>query len=194
MGAVSVKIGQLLLRPDLYEAEAFKGVKLDKELKRLLALGDERTILQTIRMNRALLAAAFPKVVRPMPEDYHVARVVVKAGKPVILALASHEHCEWRVEVEKGADVVGVILGGGEPQEVSGIKCPVVYRVWTWPDGTSRSSRYDPQSISTCWDWLDKSYTQFQSGVKGVAGKSLSTFQGKNTAPKEGFAVKPSAK
>jgi hypothetical protein len=30
--------------------------------------------------------------------------------------------------------------------------------------------------------------------VKGVAGKSLATFQGKHTAPKEGFVVKPGAK
>lgn len=194
-GSVSFKIGQLLLpRPDLYDAEAFKGVPLDKELKQLLALGDERTPIQTLRMNRALLATAFPKIVRPVPEDYYVARVVVKAGKPVILALASHEACEWRVETEKGGEVVGVILGGSEPQEVVGVKCPVAYRVWTWPDGTSRSSRYDPQGISTCWDLLDKSYMQFEAGVKGVAGKSLATFQGKHTAPKEGFVVKPSAK
>ena len=193
-GFVSREVGKFLYRSDLYNAEAFKDVPLDKELKQLLARGEKRTHLQTLRMNRALLAAAFPKVVRLMPEDYHSARVLVKAGKPVILALASHDACEWRVEVEKGAEVVGVILGGSDPQEVVGVNCPVVYRAWIWPDGAKRSSTHDPEAIEPCHDWTHTSYPKFAAGLKKLTDKPLDTFQGKYTAQKEGFVVKPSAK
>jgi hypothetical protein len=193
-GDLAFEIRKLLRRPDLYDPEAFKGVELDKDMKRLLALGNERTHIQTARMNRALLTVAFPKALRPTPEDYHAARVLVKNGKPTVLALCSYTACEWRVEMEKGAEVVGVVLCGGEPQGVVGVNCPVVYRAETWPDGARRSPRRDAEAIPICHDLLSPSYQQFEAGVKSVAGKSLTTFQGKHTAPKEGFVVKPSAK
>ncbi len=190
---VAGTIRSLLRRSDFYTEKAFKDVPLDKNLKDLLALGNKRTYLQTLRMNRELLVFAFPDHITPVPANYHMVHVRVKAGKPVILVLASSTACQWQVEVEDGGEVVGIVLCGTEPQEVAGAKAPVVYRAGRDPYWKDRWGRGE-EVIWTSRDRKDKSFAQLEAGVKKITGKSLTDFQGKDTAPKDGFVVKPSAK
>lgn len=190
---VESTIRKLLRSSDFYTEKAFKDVALDKNLKDMLALGGKRTYLQTLRMNRELLTTAFPNHIAPVPANYHTIPVVVKRGKPVVLVLTSYGACQWQITVEDGAEVVGVILGGTEPQEIAGVKVPVVYRVGRWPDGKDRWGQ-GWETIWTCRDPKDKSFAELESGVKKVLDKSFSEFQATDDAPKEGFVVKPSAK
>lgn len=190
MSDVEDGIRKMLVRPDFYTEKAFKDVPLDKNLKDTIALGEKRTHLQTLRLNRVLLATAFPDHIAPVPVNYHLVPVLVKAGKPVILVLTSYKACHWQVELEEGAEVVGIILGGTEPQEVAGVKAPVVYRAGRAPDWKDRKG----DVIWTCHNANDKSFAQLEAGVKKITGKTFTDFQGKNTAPKDGFVVKPSAK
>jgi hypothetical protein len=184
------EISKMLKRPDFYEEKAFKDVPLDKSLNDMLALGQKRTYIQTLRMNRELLATAFPNVVSPVPANYHIVRVLVKAGKPVVLVLTAYTACQWQVEVEEGGAVVGIVLGGGEAQEVASIKVPVVYRAGV--DEYFKHRKGDV--IWTSRDRNDKSFIQLEDRVKKITGKTFADFQGKSETPKEGFVAKPSAK
>ncbi len=190
-GDTAYELREMIGRPDFYTEKAFKDVPLDKKLQALVALGEKRTRLQTLRLNRGLLASAFPGHIAPLPDDYHAVRIRVKAGKPVILVLTASVACEWRVEVEEGGEVVGVILGGGNSQEVTGLRSPVVDRASSGPDGKRRTG----DVIWSCNDRDDKSFAQLEGGVKKLTDKSFTEFQGwRNELPKEGFVVKPSAK
>ena len=190
---VGTTIGGLLTKPDFYNEKAFKDVPLDKNLKDMLSLGEKRTYIQTLRMNRELLAAAFPTVINPVSTNYLSVPVHVKAGKPVILVLATFSICQWQVTVEDGAEVVGVILCGTDAQEVAGIKAPVVYRSGRDPYGKSRGDRKG-EVIWASHDRNHELFPQLEAGVKKITGKSFTGFQGGDEAPKEGFVVKPSAK
>ena len=188
---VATGMRKLLDRPDFYTEKAFKGVPLDKGMKDMLARGEKRTYLQTLHVNRALLALAFPEVVRQVPTDYHTVRVLVKPGKPVVLVLSSYRACQWHVEVEKGGEVVGVILCGSESQEVTGVKVPVVYRAGRDPYGKEREG--EVVGIVS-YEKVDKSLRLMEDKIKQITGKPVAKFQGQYTAPKEGFVVKPDAK
>jgi hypothetical protein len=191
--AVGATVGGILAKPDLYDEKAFKNVPLDKNLKDMLALGKKRTLIQTLRMNRELLTAAFPNVVNPVPANYLIAPVYVKAGKPVILVLSSYRVCQWQVEVEKGGSVVGVIVCGHGPQEVAGIKAPLLYRSGLGPNGEDRWGQKE-DVIWGAYDRAQELFPQHEAGVKKITGKTFTTFQGQSATPKEGFVVKPSAK
>jgi hypothetical protein len=187
---VAGEIRKMIERPDFYTEKAFKDVPLDKNLKDMVALGDKRTYIQTLRMNRELMATAFPNVVSPVPANYHTVSVVVKAGKPVVLVLTSDLPCQWQVSVEEGGQVIGLILGGSSPQEVFGVKPPILYRAGRDAHAKVRAG----DVIGTSRDRNDKSFIRLEGGVKKITGKSFTDFQACRETPKEGFVVKPSTK
>jgi hypothetical protein len=186
VGETFGELRQLLARPDLFDGKSLEGVELGKEAKDLLALGPKRSAAQTIRMNRLLLAAAFPKALAPPPPDLGVVRVAVKAGRDVVLVLSAGEPCRWEVEVEKGGRVAGVVLTGVNHQQVAGVDCPVFDRAACGPDGKARKW---PALLG--YDEKDKGFERFRAGVKEVVGRDFDDFQGVEKAPEDGFVVRP---
>ncbi|VTR94830.1 unnamed protein product [Gemmata massiliana] len=187
---ISHDIYKMMARPDLFSENDLKDVSLTKDLKDAIALGEKRTHIQTLCLNRSLLAAAFPNQVAPIPAHYYLTTVRVKAGKPVILVLTSYESCRWLIEVEEGGEVAAVILGGGAPQEVDGTNAPVLYRSGVDPYYKRRVDGV----IGPSWEIKSKSYTQLETGVTAILGKSFTDFQGQRTPPQGGFTVKPNTK
>ncbi|MBI2425180.1 MAG: hypothetical protein HYV27_20305 [Candidatus Hydrogenedentes bacterium] len=61
-GDILKNLNSVLKKPDLYDAASWKGVTLSDETKALAEKGD-RTAEETTRLNRQLLAAAYPKAI-----------------------------------------------------------------------------------------------------------------------------------
>ncbi|AMV25378.1 hypothetical protein VT84_13335 [Gemmata sp. SH-PL17] len=187
---ISHDICKMMMRPDLFSENDLNDVSLTKDLKDAIALGEKRTHIQTLCLNRSLLAAAFPNQVAPIPAHYYLTTVRVKAGKSVILVLTSYESCRWLIEVEEGGEVAAVILGGGAPQEVGGVSAPVLYLVANDPYKKPRAG----DRIGIAYDVNSKEYAVQEEKIKSITGKPFTNFQGQNTAPQGGFIVKPNAK
>jgi hypothetical protein len=173
----------------LYDKEAFAKVELPKAVKELIELGEKRTVFQTARLNRDLLALAFPASIAPTPDHFQTADVTVKAGKPVVLVFSSSDQCRWKVTVEKGAKVVGVVLFGGYAQDITGADAPVIYAATTLPNG-----KRGPFSIGSANKQEGKTYERILAAVKEMTGRDFTTFQGQNAPGLEPFVVKPSAR
>jgi hypothetical protein len=189
------ELGKLLNRSDFYTEDAFKGVKLGKEVQELVALGEKRSAHQTARLNWGLLHAAFPTHVVEVPSRLRTARLEVREGKDVILVLSSYEECRWEVKVRPGANVTGVVLCGYDAQEVTGVgTAPVVYRAYYDPDGKRR----DPSGGKWFHGYDEKQQTwqRFLEGIKEVTGKELHSAQttGESKLESEPFIIRPGAK
>jgi hypothetical protein len=179
-------LGQALERKVLYDKEAFAKVELPKAVKELVALGDKRTTFQTQRLNRELLALAFPKHIPPTPDDFQTAHVTVKPGKPVVLVLSSSRQCHWKVNVEKGVTLEGVILCGGGAQEVTGVDAPVIYRATTLPNG-----KRSPVGIGGFHKQEGIDYERVAKAVKEMTGRGFTTVQTASEPTLVPFVVPP---
>lgn len=172
-----------------YDRDVFAGVELSKRAKELVALGHKRTVYQNELLNRELLAATFPKCVAPAPLDYHITRVKVKPGKPVVLVLSCSVQCRWEVTVEKGATVAGVVLFGNAAQELAGVDAPVVYDAKQLRDGR------EVETVgSHATKREGKCYELMCAAVRNMTGRDFTDFQGHSKGTKEPFVVTPSAK
>jgi hypothetical protein len=187
---VAMDLTKILDRTDFYTEEAFRAVFLNKDLKAAIALGPKRTPHQTACLNRALLAAAFPDVVTPIPPRFQTVRVQVVAGKDVVLVLSSYNACRWEVEVRPGGKVAGVVLCGYHTQEVTGVDAPVVYRAYYRPDGKPLR---EGDKYFYGFDVKDPSFKDFAAAVKELTGREFTTFQGEYTPGpfSEPYTVRP---
>lgn len=193
IASVGFDLKRIVRHSDFYDEATFKGVPIDKETKALIALGPKRTFLDTIRMNRALLAAAFPKIVAPVPKDYHTIRVTVGPGKPVVLVLSAYEACRWEVTVEKGGAVAGVVLGGSLYQEVGGVgDAPVVYHARQGPNRLAPFVTDKPLPYYSSTD--DPKGEVFTAAVQELTGAKPVHVQRVYSAPAEPFSVRPGKK
>lgn len=181
---------KILPRADYYTEEAFKMVELGKEVKALVKLGKDRSPIHTILLNRTLFTICFPGAISEIPRDYHVVRVKVEAGKDAILVLSSCRECRWEVEVEKGS-IKGVVLGGYRYQEIAGTEAPVLYRAYYGRNGTPVKLGGD---YLQAHDPKEERFQDLERAVKELTGRTLTSFQGKYTAPVEPFVIRPGAK
>jgi hypothetical protein len=163
-------LGQTLRMKALYDREVFAKVELPKSVKELIDLGDKRTTFQTESLNRDLLALAFPKHIPPTPDGFQTASVTVKPGKPTVLVLMSSRQCQWKVNLEKGAKVVGVILCGGA-QDVTGVDAPVLNRATTLSNG-----KRSPVGVGTAHEQQGLDYERVSKAVKEMTGRDFATF------------------
>jgi hypothetical protein len=187
-------LSTIVNNPEFYDESAFKDTPLERAQKDAIALGKKRSLVETLRLNRGLLAAALPGALVAPPDDFQTIRVKVKAGTAVILVLSSVEPCRWEVELDKGAKVSGVILLGYRPQEVRGVDVPVLNRV-----------RYDAAGNIVNRDAVfylsgredDPEYRSFkpmEAVVEKLTGRGFTSTRGKNTSPAGGFIIIPGEK
>ncbi len=187
---LSRNIGQAARGKVFYDKEAFAKLELPKSVREMIELADRRTPFQTERLNRDLLALAFPKCIAPTPTDFQTADIVIKPGRPVVLVTSSYSQCRWNVTVEKGAKLLGVIQFGGGAQAVSGTDAPIVYRAAILPDGKRATT-----SSANVWKEEDTpAFKAFRSEIKAISGQDYTSHQGMYQADGTPFIVKPSAK
>lgn len=188
---LSVAFSQTLRTKSLFDKDAFAKAELPPAVAELVKLGDKRTTFQTQRLNRELLTLVFPNCIAQVPDDFQTVYVTVKPGKPVVLVTSSSYQARWKVTVEKGATVAGVIQFGNTAQEVVGVDAPIIYRAAVRPDGTK-----GPTNGFNAFkqDDNEPSYKRIKAEVKEYTGQDFTSFQGKYQATKEPFVVKPGAK
>ena len=147
-------------------------------------------------MNWGLLRATFPGHIAEPPPTLQTVPVKVRAGRDVILVLSSYHTASWVVDVESGGRVVGVILCGYDPQQVSGVDAPIVYRAAYSPNGDNLPSGMEILQGYRDFNWKTGSPlpAALVAGARELTGKELTSFQFSNQASKDGFMVKPGAK
>lgn len=183
-GRVLSGLRRVIESPDFYSEDVFREARLSNELVDLVKLAKKRTLIQTLRLNRGLLSVALPEVFDDLPASYHGTTVKVDGGKKIILVLSSYVACRWSIEIGKGSEVAGVILGGYHTQEVEGVKSPVIYRAHDGPDG--KWTKF--QSVNA-YSETHESYKAFMNLIKDLTGKAPVSFQGSYSAPKDGFSI-----
>ena len=188
---LSVALGQTLRTKVLYDKDVFAKVTLPPAVGALVQLGAKRTVFQTQRLNRELLTLVFPNCIAQVPEDFQTAYVTVKPGRPIVLVTSASYQTRWKVTIEKGATVAGVIQFGNTAQELIGVDAPVIYRAAVRADGSK-----GPTNGFNAYkqDENEPSYKRIKAEVKEYTGRSFTSFQGKYQATKEPFVVKPGAK
>lgn len=166
---------ELLDRRDLHTEPAFRGLQLDKETKTLIAKGGDRSLLDTRRLNRLLLAAALPGGLNSPPDDTDTVRVRVKAGRPIILVLTAYYTCRWKVTLDGGAIVRACILSGGGWQQVEGLGCPV----FTFTGCDKTGARHRKNCGFYAYEKDSQKYWEMELEVRRyLTGKTITHFTG----------------
>lgn len=119
---------------------------------------------------------------------YREARVrVTHRRAPIILCLVGHNRIAWKVEVEKGADLRQIVLGGLE-QFIQSMPDGVSVADYSRPSITkvripAAYERRPPSAGSS------SSYSVLAKQLQELTGLEIATFQGEYRAPKDGAVV-----
>lgn len=188
----------------LYDEKWFKELALDDEVKRYVALGQKRTVGQSVRLNWGLLQAAFPGSMPELPPAFQTVRVQIRGEKNVVLVLSSYNTCLWDIDVTPGSRVSGVLLCGYCAQELklseNPIKdVPIVYRAGHALDGapTDRQFQHLDGNEGSGLSAEEKLNVRkrFEAAIWKLTGKSaFVSIQRDSSAKLAGYFVPPKEK
>jgi hypothetical protein len=139
---ISEALSKVLTRRDFYRADDFKEVRLTPAITKLLDRRDALTQLEVRRLNRLVCEAVFPNEIRKsaggddLPETVRVR--VVRTARPIILVLTAYKSVRWVVVPEKNVRIKQIIVGGYEPQEITGVDAPIIFKVYESKDGPNK--------------------------------------------------------
>lgn len=169
---------------DFYDAKAFKGVALNKQITDLIDQGKKRSLLDTQLLNRLLLRAAFPNQMRAKPVDPTAVEVEVTGKGQVVLILTSYNPCRWTVRVDKDVTLVRVIRSSFHPSQVEGVSCPITIVGRLAESGERYSGARYAHETGT------PEYDAFEKQMSELTGRKLTSFQGDSDYPGKPYVVK----
>jgi len=178
---------KVLDTPKLYDPAAFAKAELPAEAKEMLRRADSLTPLELRWLNYTLASAAFPDLLKTASVANGIVTIKVpESTQPIVLVLSAYESTIWKIEASSKSNLLQVIVGGFQPQEVVGVKVPVVYKVNQTLPGLQRNRDYFYSYTAT-----GTTYNRMIESVRQTIGKGLDHFDGVHTYDGKPVVINP---
>lgn len=170
---------KVLESPNLYDKQSFVKSRLPAEAKAMLARREKLSPLEARWLNYALASSAFPDLLHSASEGdaNGIVRIQVPAStQPIVLVLSAYESSLWRIEAHPKSNLLHVVVGGYYPQEATGVKAPITYRVNQSLPLVRRNPDYFYAYTTT-----SATYRKMENSLQQMFGKGLDHFHGVRT-------------
>jgi serine/threonine protein kinase len=117
---------------------------------------------------------------------------VERTGKPMVVVLNAYSATSWNLDIDKGADVQGVILSGYFDQRFSHIApkdqpTRILTYFPVWKGISSEEKKVRGNRCFYVWSPLLEDFGKMQSLIRSITERNLTTFQGIYSA--ESFVI-----